>query len=107
MKSASSGPITAQAGASSMDALRAQLERSVAHLETIGDPSAPFIRALAIRADLESRHDAAVEQMLARAEKLAGGQIASRAAAALPGAIERLILRQWWRTAAIAGVVLV
>jgi len=89
-----------------MDPLRERLEKSAVHLETIGDPSAIFVRALATRSEIEDRHDAAVEQMLARARHLAGGQIASRAAEELPGAIDRLTVQQWWRNAAIAAALM-
>jgi hypothetical protein len=85
---------------------RAALEAYAARLESIADPSAPLIRAMAIHCDIEEQRNARVDQLLARAEDIAGGQIAHRAAEQLPGAIDRLVRLRFGLYALVAVGVL-
>lgn len=82
-----------------MDAIepsvRARLAQSAAAAERVGDPSAPFLRALADRTEIEEQRDSRVERLLDAAERVAGGQIAKIAAAELPRAVERLVLQRY------------
>jgi hypothetical protein len=75
--------------------VRGRLAQSAAAAERVGDPSAPFLRALADRTEIEEQRDRRVERLLDAAERVAGGQIAKIAAAELPGAVERLVLQRY------------
>jgi hypothetical protein len=75
--------------------LQARLTQSAADAERVGDPAAPFLRALADRTEIEEQRDRRVEKLLETAERVAGGQIAKMAAAELPRAVERLVLQRY------------
>jgi hypothetical protein len=74
-----------------MPSLRDELEGRAAAAEAVGDPGATFLRSLVIRCDIEQKRDDRVEEMLATAERIAGGAIAAKAAETLPAAIDRLV----------------
>nr|WP_294563429.1 hypothetical protein [uncultured Rhodopila sp.] len=74
-----------------MPSLRDELEGRAAAAEAVGDPGATFLRSLVIRCDIEQKRDDRVEEMLATAERIAGGAIAAKAAERLPAAIDRLV----------------
>jgi hypothetical protein len=76
-----------------------------------GDPAYGFVQFMIRSAEADTlarkAHVATLAQMLDRAEKQAGGQLARTAAFELPGAVDRLVLiRFWWLVAlAMLGVV--
>lgn len=85
--------------------VRARLARSAADAARVNDPSAPFLRALADRTEIEEQRDSRVEKLLETAERVAGGQIAKVAASELPRAVERLVLQRFRvMVAAVAGM---
>jgi hypothetical protein len=87
--------------------LRDVLDQTAREAERVGDPSAPFLRGLVMRCDIETQRDDRVEEMLETAERIAAGAIATRAAQELPGAIDRLTWERWIWSAVAAGVIVV
>lgn len=76
-----------------------------------GDPAYGFVQFMIgsakAHAQAQSAHEAALAQMLDRAEKQAGGQLARIAAFELPGAVERLVLVQFRRMVALVALCVV
>ena len=73
--------------------------------ERVGDTSAPFLRGLVVRCDIEDERDERVEHMLDRAETVAGGLIGRELARQLPGALDRIALRRFFGWIAAGGAV--
>lgn len=91
-----------------------RLGREAARLTAIGDPTAEVVAVYAqtIQALSDYRADhaaqlaettARIEQILAKADKAASGQVAQTAAASLPAAIDRLVRQRYW----LHGIILV
>ena len=73
-----------------------------------GDPAYAFVQFMLRYHDDHAAehqvHEARLAALLDRAETIAGGQLARTAAAALPGAIDRLVVRRHlWMVLATAG----